>query len=457
MTYKKLILLFVTVLLQCLVSENAFSQEKELIKLTPTDRMVDSLVIEGPQVVWKAVVDKEFSSGFSSPLISLKDMIFFDLKGKKDDFFNGYICAINSDRGTVEWVNNIGSGYARPAVDEDTNTLFVSSHEGVFYAFDIHSGEEIWNKKVENWNAEDRNISSVTGDQNVYFGYGTGYIYAFDKKTGEEQWRYDVEGVIYADPLVIDKNFYCATSDGRVFCLKKEDGTLIWEASIQPDIYFLNLLHEENQIIFVWCKEDVFKAPEERVLYFTAFDMYTGVLTWKTMFDSSEVASWPVKAFATIFQSRGQTVHALNCLNGQQKWKYESNNPFFPALTVHEDLLFAGHGAEFGYEGEKPNLIYAFDCKSGEIVWEYETPSGITHPIEIDNNVLCASSTDDISDAPRRIVFFLDPQTGEPKGKIATKKQEKVTDYTLEEGNVMFISVVDNEGNSAVYKLELRL
>lgn len=102
------------------------------------------------------------------------------------------------------------------------------------------------------WNAEKASIKwskelgpgysivSVQGDQVYSAGHvdGNDVIYCLSADSGDEIWTYSYPCSTgrfkgpRATPVIDGENLYMVSRDGEVFCLKKDDGTLVWKKQV---------------------------------------------------------------------------------------------------------------------------------------------------------------------------------------------------------------------------------
>lgn len=70
-------------------------------------------------------------------------------------------------------------------------------------------------------------------------------LYALDADTGETLYRFFPEGRIDSPPTVYSNRVYFGSTDGHVYCLRLEDGALVWKYQAAPSkarhMYFENL------------------------------------------------------------------------------------------------------------------------------------------------------------------------------------------------------------------------
>jgi outer membrane protein assembly factor BamB len=431
----------------------AFSQAEKVIQVMPQETLVDGMTVEGPQVLWKSMIDNTLSEGISGELLAHDNVVYVPLKGKGAGLNNGYMCAISAETGAIQWVRNVGS--VSTGIVYDDGMIYCGTRDGNMQALEALTGEELWQKKTGNWQKASIKTQMVSDGGLIFFGYDDGRLYAVDRATGNERWHYSTEGILYAQPVLFDDKIFFGSSSGEFACLIKETGEEVWSAKIEDDIFFLNILMEEDRAVAVWCKEQERqeRSERERVNY-TAFDLINGEIAWSATVDSPETASWPVSAFGSIFQTEGAHLRAISFKDGNELWRATSENVFFPALEIIDSAIFAANGAEFNYKGTGTSFVYSFDCVTGELRWRYEVAHGLTRGIRPTNGFLSATSYEiDAEGNKRAYLFFLDTETGDEHGRIVLKKGEHIKDYSLAPDGTYYVSAADEDNNEYIYKI----
>ncbi len=81
----------------------------------------------------------------------------------------------------------------------------------------------------------------AVGDQ-VFFGSSVDdTLYCLDAKTGAERWTFTCDGPIRIAPSVVGDKLYFGSDDGHAYCLRTDDGRLIWKfRPVVPDQRVIN-------------------------------------------------------------------------------------------------------------------------------------------------------------------------------------------------------------------------
>ena len=109
---------------------------------------------------------------------------------------------------------------------------FSESEAGIanLYAFDPETGQVVWQVAAESLILP----KPVYEDGVVYFGSSDGRLYAVDAETGSIQpgWPFQAEDAIWGSPLVDGGRVYLASMDHYVYCLDAETGSEIWKSKV---------------------------------------------------------------------------------------------------------------------------------------------------------------------------------------------------------------------------------
>jgi len=72
----------------------------------------------------------------------------------------------------------------------------------------------------------------VIADGTIYFGSSVDCkVYALDAGTGHQRWSFFTEAPIRFAPVIYKNRLFVTSDDGNLYCLRTEDGKLLWKAS----------------------------------------------------------------------------------------------------------------------------------------------------------------------------------------------------------------------------------
>ncbi len=127
---------------------------------------------------------------------------------------------------------------AAPVVAE--GSVFTVDAEGLISAFDLETGDELWERDIEPENEEAENASISGGglafDSNrLFITTGFGEIIVLNAQDGEILWRQNLKAPIRIAPTVCDELVIAQTLDNGIYALKTEDGSLLWKDKIETE------------------------------------------------------------------------------------------------------------------------------------------------------------------------------------------------------------------------------
>ena len=226
------------------------------------------------------------------------------------------------------------------------------------------------------------------GDGIIYFADASGVVNALDAKSGAAIWQTPIPDAQFVTSPTITSDFlYIAESEdlaeltltapGRIFCLDRKTGAIVWEASLDPSelgsvipeipVSFLayggdTAVIDQRVIVGVASIENAL-APGDDTFRgsVVAFDRFTGAELWR-LYTTDDQAS-PMPEFGA----------------GGGVWSS-------PAIDRKRELLFIGTGqayecppqftdcppAEFEpgtLAGPLTDSLLAIDYRTGELIW----------------------------------------------------------------------------------------
>lgn len=332
------------------------------------------------------------------------------------------------------------------------NNLYIGNHDtGELFAFDIHSGEKLWENQAPNW----IHSEMIYHDEKVYVGIGNRFfqdngirgtgengVLALDAETGEIVWEFETEGEVMPTPAYYDDALYITTGDRHIYKLDPDSGELLHKAEIGSvvsmsapnitdetlyvggsgplpyDFSAYNLTEDE----FVWQKEfpdvvagldDVPPAVADNIVVTTAvegsyddpehfmyaMDTATGEMLWKESFGIGDMVKNNKSGAPIIYEGNiyvgspiTKTFYAYDLETGEKLWEFE--NEVMKAPPVAQDGIV--------YFGNTKGFLYALDAETGELLDEMEVGGSLAPagPIIMNDTIFVGSHDSNVYAIP---------------------------------------------------------
>lgn len=242
------------------------------------------------------------------------------------------------------------------------NKVIIGSHKGLFGAFDLTKGTELWKVQLD-----DRiEATASASDGLAFIGTYAGSMYCIDIANGKIVWQNtEAQDVIKTKPLVVDDKLFFSCHDGFVRCLLKLDGSLAWKQNVGTSS---QLLHHGYSLI---------SASLRGQLH--VFHQTCGTKRWSKQLDS------PIFSTPTISEDHCLIVASVKGLvtsfqleTGAILWTLDTQAcHIFGPLLYHSGLCF--HGSQEG-------MMNAIDATTGLVRWSVQ----MTQPVQAGACVLSA-------------------------------------------------------------------
>jgi len=150
---------------------------------------------------------------------------------------DGVVVAGRIGAGEPRWEISVDEPAFRPAVDEGTGRVYVTTADaepdevdmrnpetldapGKLYALDIEDGSTLWEKSRPGAGI----CEPVVSDSTVLWAGADGDLRAYDAATGELQWEHLTEEQFYRTPAVAAGTAFVGTQDGELVAVDAEGG-----------------------------------------------------------------------------------------------------------------------------------------------------------------------------------------------------------------------------------------
>jgi outer membrane protein assembly factor BamB len=162
--------------------------------------------------------------------------------------WNGFMHAINANTGELVWEYSDGDGamgHVYGHVAHRERVIYFSTgagsgfikrddhdYTGWIYALSIENGDLIWDFPV----GDEAGGSVALWNNTLYASFGfMGHLsgdglWAVDTISGQLRWYFDTKGEpVIGSPAVDDSRVYFTCTDGYLYAIDREEGTVIWK------------------------------------------------------------------------------------------------------------------------------------------------------------------------------------------------------------------------------------
>jgi outer membrane protein assembly factor BamB len=132
--------------------------------------------------------------------------------------------AVDEASGSLAWkfTGEPGALPATPAIDQ--GILYFGSLSGHMYAVQARDGALLWDKEIEGGVWATPLVLDRDGVSALYFGTLDGAVYALDTQDGSELWKQTVPGEVRGSPAHVDGTVYLGCADGQVYAFETGNG-----------------------------------------------------------------------------------------------------------------------------------------------------------------------------------------------------------------------------------------
>lgn len=298
--------------------------------------------------------------------------------------------------------------------------MFIGNHDsGDLFAFDVHTGEELWHSEAPNWIHSEiiyQNGTVYVGFGNRHFqdngirGTGENGVLALDAKTGEILWKYNTEGEVMPTPAYHDGSVYITTGDRHLYKLNPETGDLEHKEEIGHTVS-MSAPNITDDTLFVGGS-----APEPYT--FSGYNLEQDEMAWQTGFpevhagldDVPPAVSDEIVVTTALEGEKDYPEHmmyAMDAESGDIVWK-ESLGEGDPvddnksgAPMIYNETIYVGSPIT--------KTFYAYDLITGEKQWSFENEVIKAPPVAQDDIVYFSNA--------EGMVYAMDAKTGDVAGQ----------------------------------------
>ncbi len=274
----------------------------------------------------------------------------------------GKLAALDAETGKIRWKSGLK---AKPnGVAADDNGVYLGLEDGTFRSYYAETGELMWTMELKS------SVVSKPAVWNgiVYFITGDETLYAVDAATGKWKWQYSrdtrkqmtIMGL--PAPVISDGVVFAGTGDGLLVALDALTGKLKWGKKPRrsparfEDADATPLVAEKSVIMAIY-DGGVFSVDRE-----------AGTINWG--FERGSIMPISSDDNLVIVSGQDNAVHALNPVNGDEKWSYSTHGgrpDYTGVVSYNGRVLF---GSSWG-------KVRVLDAESGEVIEKFHTWGGV--------------------------------------------------------------------------------
>ncbi|MGE0764086.1 MAG: PQQ-binding-like beta-propeller repeat protein [Bdellovibrionales bacterium] len=274
------------------------------------------------------------------------------------------------ERGSAHrrWHLPIKNGVEAGAVLVGDDLLFGAS-DGFFYNVNAQNGDVRWTYPIR---TEGLGIPFAL-DGVVYFLAGNNVLHALEIKTGKLLWVYtrrdssnlSIRGG--SRPNVVGDTVYVGFSDGYLVAVKKQSGTLMWEASLNRNKRFRDV--DAHPVV---AGDRIYVSSYDGALY--CLNRTDGRVIW-TIDDGGESAVTLKGSQLYYSTSTGRTL-AVDKDSGKVIWSFSNPGGIAVQPTIYRDMVLVGE--------MRGDLLF-LDQRSGQILASFSPGWGVTAQPVVDD------------------------------------------------------------------------
>ena len=160
------------------------------------EQRIVAMNVESGDLIWTVPAHQEGYSWLKGTPLAIDGLVVVMLATHNKNA----IAAYDIESGSREWLTEVDApGHAGLAASFDR--VYFSNRSGKLQAFDLNSGEHLWDAPINVGNGSHLSSPAVAF-RNVYVG-GEDGLYVFDAITGEPSWKVDLPPTTRASPSVV--------------------------------------------------------------------------------------------------------------------------------------------------------------------------------------------------------------------------------------------------------------
>jgi outer membrane protein assembly factor BamB len=209
-----------------------------------------------------------------------------------------------------------------------------------------------------------------------FFSQSQNIVWALDRDTGALLWRFDEAAGQYVEGGAIGGGlFVVGNSDGNVYALDLERGTLQWTFKTGHRVWATPLIVSDT----------VYVGSMDHHLY--ALRLSDGEVMWNFLARGAFAATPALQDDILYIGAFDDRLYGIDAHTGDERWHFAGMNWFWGSPVIHDDVVYAA---------DVDGNVYAIDAESGKQIWRQslDTPVRAGMALSEDEGLLFACGQD---------------------------------------------------------------
>lgn len=283
---------------------------------------------------------------------------------------------------------------------------------------DANDGNIQWDFTLPNGGGGSMLVAATFDNSSVYFGgQKDSHFYSLSRNDGTEKWiKAGFEDLFGSEIAVVDGIVYVPDSSVGVLALSADTGDLRWGAGYSGNGVALPLAYRNGTVYGV-------RGGTELV----AFDAANGAEKWT--FSPVQDFPWIIAdSNQVIVKSSVSEIRSLNPEDGSTIYTQTFDHDLFWPPALAEDRLYI---PTYSADEDGPDII-ALNAVDGETLWSYESDPGIVTSLAVANGIVYFTGSDSSGNG----IFALDAVNGNPVWSASLPEQGSVEGLAISEGTL---------------------
>lgn len=264
----------------------------------------------------------------------------------------GALYSINSDDGSINWIENIGMVLLFSPVVSKDGTIYVNGPDKNLLAMNL-DGSEKWRFDPGSWIFSS---PALDGSGNLYFGSNNHNLYKLSP-LGDEIWSVELSSPVWGAPVLgVNGSVYVESSDGIVHALSAS-GAPLWRYNTgnKPE-----RISPGNPVVLSDGRIALFNSDNTLLLL-----------------DQDGNVDWSFKSDGALTQPPLITVNGLISFASSDDYLYGLVPPDYVAGNLSSWHTFQGNNQRTGYQG---TIVSVKDNKTETLPREYSLEQNYPNP-----------------------------------------------------------------------------